>query len=592
MKERVRNKTSFISGTIRVSLAMVVPILFIGSITVLLGGFPIQGYQDFLDTFLNGALRTLIGTIQNVTVGALALYLTAAISINYMKQRTDVNRVSSFGNLMGCIAGFFILAGFFTGTPDLSLLSGQGVFSALLAGIFGSILFSRYEAVFKVRKPMFVDGADAVFNASLHVILPFICVVATFAAANFLITIIFKVESVQYLFMKIMKAIFLRMQRSFASGLLFTTLISVMWCFGIHGNNILNQVAEDMFTAIIPGQIVSKSFIDTFVNMGGSGCTIGLLLAMIIFGRRRSTKKLSGMAVLPGIFNISEMMLFGFPVIYNPIMMIPFIISPMICYTSAYLLTMTGFLPQVTTSVVWTTPAVMSGYLATGSAMGIVVQIINILISTAIYAPFVIRYEKKSLRSFSTEMKGLEEMFKESEESGRKVVLTECEGIMGRMARLLASDLEDVLFSFDPEGAESPLAVNYRFEHGPDGSVTGAESFITWNHIRHGEVYPPLILKVAQESRDLYELETFGIDRAVSAARGLKEQYGESFVIKVNVSAATFCDPGFVPFLQDAADRHRMKMGSIRIVPENDAEIDISKDDERIQKIKALGYII
>lgn len=186
--------------------------------------------------------------------------------------------------------------GFFSGEADLSLLSGQGVFSALLAGILGSILFQKYDAVFKRRKLVLIDGADTVFSSALQVIMPFFCVILSFALANYLITLCFHVQSVQHLFMKGVDAIFLRMHRSYSSGLLFIILISIMWWFGIHGNNVLNQVADDMFTAIIPGEIVSKSFIDTFVNMGGTGCTIGLLVAMLVF---------------------------GFPVIYTPLMLVP-----------------------------------------------------------------------------------------------------------------------------------------------------------------------------------------------------------------------------------------------------------------------------
>ena len=102
---------------------------------------------------------------------------------------------------------------------------------------------------------------------------------------NYLITEALDVTSVQHLFMKVMDAAFLKMHRSFLSGLLFTVLISIMWWFGIHGNNVLNQVAEDMFTEIIPGEIVSKSFMDTFVIM-----TAGE--ALEVYRKRDSVEKI------------------------------------------------------------------------------------------------------------------------------------------------------------------------------------------------------------------------------------------------------------------------------------------------------------
>ena len=303
-----------------------------------------------------------------------------------MKNTEEGQRtVLSFGSMLGCLTGFFIIIGFFSGEPDLSLLSGQGVFGALIAGILGSVLFQKFEAVFKTKRSVFVDGADSVFNASMQVVLPFLAVVLCFAVANHFITVCFDVQSIQHLFMKCMDALFMKMNRSYFSGLLFISLISFMWWFGIHGNNVLNQVAEDMFAAVIVGEIVSKSFIDTFVNMGGTGCTIRLLIAIIIFGKRSSTKKLSRIALLPSIFNIGELMVFGYPVIYNVMMIIPFVLAPILCYTNAFVLTKIGFIPEVTITVAWTTPPILSGYLATDSAIGIVVQIMNIAIAVGFY---------------------------------------------------------------------------------------------------------------------------------------------------------------------------------------------------------------
>ncbi|MBR4808196.1 MAG: PTS transporter subunit EIIC [Lachnospiraceae bacterium] len=591
MKKKFLNKASIITNTIKVSLAMAIPILFVGSITVLLNGFPIQEYQDFLDAFLGGALRSIIGTVQSATVGTLAVYITVALSFSYMNQTEAGSRlVSRFGSLLACVTGFFILVGFFSGEPDFSLLSGQGVFSALLAGLIGSALFSGFESFFKTRKTVFVDGADSVFNATLQVIKPFLCVVLCFAAANYLITVLFDVKSVQYLFMKGVNALFQRTQRSYSSGLLFTTLISIMWCFGIHGNNVLNQVAEDMFVAIIPGSIVSKSFIDTFVNMGGTGCTIGLLIALAIFGKRSSTKKLVGMAALPGIFNIGELLVFGYPVIYNPLMALPFILAPMICFSNAFLMTMIGFLPPVTSSVVWTTPALMSGYVATGSVNGIIVQLVNIALSTACYAPFVILNEKKSLNEFSSEMKGLVENFKAKREKKEELSLTECDGNRGRLARLLATDLVVSLDGSLPEediyAKENPLKVDYQLQYDQEDRPKGARAILNWEHKRYGTIYPPIALQLARESGDLYELETYIIERALKDSLDYRERYGEGFVMIVNVSSETIADDQFIYFLQGAADRYRMRRGNVRL------EISGEAKESVVEKIRLLGCVV
>ena len=596
MKTKTKKSINTIAHTIRNSLAMVVPILFIGSMTVFLNGMPIEAYQKFLDSFLGGVLRSIIQAIQYSTSGILAVYLTISINLCYMSRTEEGQRlVFNFGSLLGCLTGYCILVGFFAGEPDLSLLSGQGVFSALLAGVIGSILYQKFDKLFNTKKFFFVDGADSIFNASLHVILPFVAVTMCFAVANHLITVIFQVNSVQHLFMKILEAVFMRMQRSYLSGLLFLLFISIMWWFGIHGNNVLNQVAEDMFVPIIAGHIVSKSFIDTFVNMGGTGCTLGLLIAMIIFGKRNSTKKLSGMALLPGVFNIGELMVFGFPVIYNPLMIIPFVMVPLLCYTNAYLFTLLGILPQVQTEVVWTTPAIMSGYVATGSVMGIVVQVLNIIIAVACYAPFVIMYEKKSLKESSSAMNELVGILKKCEETTEEIVLTECEGNAGRLAKLLATDLVVSLPSADTKAdtvnAESPLLVKYQPQFDNKGNCIGAESLLRWNHDRYGIIYPPLVIHLAKESGNLYKLETYIIERSVQDSESFRKCFGETFKLSVNVTVTTLYDKRFIGFIEELARRYEIKPGNICIEITEETELVTSEETgELIKKIRSFGY--
>ena len=587
-------KASSVANTIRMGLATALPVFFIGSITVLLNGLPVQAYQDFLDSFLNGALRNILLIVQVTTVGALALYMTIALNVSYMNRNAEGDRpISKFGSLLGCLTGFFILVGFFSGEPDLSLLSGQGVFSALLAGLIGSALYRKFETLFKTGKTIFVDGADSAFNAVLLVIKPFLAVTLVFAVSNYLITVCFGVESVQHLFMKAMDAIFLKMHRSYSSGLLFTVLISIMWWFGIHGNNVLNQVAEDLFSEIIPGEIVSKSFIDTFVIMGGTGCLIGLLLAMMIFGKRSSTKKLSKMALIPCIFNISELLVFGFPVIYNPIMAIPFVLAPVLCYTSAFLFTRLGFLPEVATSVVWTTPPLFGGFIATGSIRGSIVQIINILISTACYAPFVVLHEKRSLNEYSSAMNELVGVLKRSEETTEEVTLTECEGNVGRLAKLLVSDLQDSLrLSFsDGEKQDSPLIMKYQPQYDNAGKCIGAEALLRWNHIRYGIVYPPLVIRLAKESGDLYDLETYLIEKTIKDSAAFRQAFGDGFKLSVNVTVSTLYDKRFVIFLQEVAGRYMLRTGNICIEITEETELAVSEETgELMNRIKAFGY--
>ena len=161
MREKISTKTSIVTHTIKSGLAMVIPILFVGSISVLFNKFPVMAYQDFLDSFLGGALRSIIGVVQNATVGLLAVYITIALNISYVNRSKDrVGIVYRIGSMLGCLTGYFILVGFFVGEIDVTLLSGQGVFSAMIAGIVGSVLFKKFERLFNTEKKVFFDGLE------------------------------------------------------------------------------------------------------------------------------------------------------------------------------------------------------------------------------------------------------------------------------------------------------------------------------------------------------------------------------------------------------------------------------------------------
>lgn len=124
--------------------------------------------------------------------------------------------------------------------------------------------------------------------------------------------------------------------------------------------------------------------------MGGTGATLGLILAIFIVGRKnKAYSVVNGLSLAPGLFNINEPMLFGLPVVLNPIMFIPFIVSPIVLVTVAYFATKLGMVPPATVMPPWVTPPVIGGFLATQSIGGGILAAINLALSTIIYIPFV-----------------------------------------------------------------------------------------------------------------------------------------------------------------------------------------------------------
>ena len=137
--------------------------------------------------------------------------------------------------------------------------------------------------------------------------------------------------------------------------------------------------------------VITMPFWDMYMSMGGSGVTIGLLIAIFIVTKKREDMKaITKLSLAPGIFNINEPVIFGMPIVLNPMLAIPFVITPLVTGTIGYIATVSGFAAKAYVYTPWPTPPLISGFLATGGNWGAVItQAICIVVSVLIYLPFV-----------------------------------------------------------------------------------------------------------------------------------------------------------------------------------------------------------
>ena len=89
-----------------------------------------------------------------------------------------------------------------------------------------------------------------------------------------------------------------------------------------------NQTLVSM--GIAPAQIFSKTFLDTFVFLGGCGAACCFVLALLLAARQKRNRRLAKFGAFPALFNISEFLVFGFPIILNPYIIVPFILTPLV----------------------------------------------------------------------------------------------------------------------------------------------------------------------------------------------------------------------------------------------------------------------
>lgn len=200
---------------------------------------------------------------------------------------------------------------------------------------------------------------------------------------------------------KVLQAPLTALGDSLGATLVANLFIGLFWVFGIHGANIVGSVMGPIWISLsgenlaafqagkeLP-HIITQQFQEIYLQLGGSGSTLALCLAMIFICRSQQCKKLGKLALLPGLFNINEPITFGLPVVLNPIMMIPFILTPMILAVVCYVAISLGLVPPPSGVIVpWTTPPIIGGFLIAGFK-GAILQIVELAISFFIYLPFL-----------------------------------------------------------------------------------------------------------------------------------------------------------------------------------------------------------
>lgn len=142
--------------------------------------------------------------------------------------------------------------------------------------------------------------------------------------------------------------------------------------------------------------ILNTSMFQMFADIGGSGATLGLVLYILLFSKRGDNRLIANISLFPSLMNINETVIFGMPIVFNPLLDIPFILTPLVTLTVGYFLISIGFCPRIVIEVPWVMPPILLGFLVTGGSIyGAISHFICICISVLVYAPFIYIYERK-----------------------------------------------------------------------------------------------------------------------------------------------------------------------------------------------------
>lgn len=396
---------------IRKGIIATLPLTIVGSFFTILLNLPVPSIAAMIAPY-----QSMLDIPFRFTVGLLALYATFGIAYA-LAESYKMDPLTS--SLMAVLA-FFITAV----SPIRVMESVEGVIGAgryiNLGALNSSSLFGAIvTALLSVEIYRFImnrnwtikmpDGVPPEVVNSFIALIPTAFIILIFWSIKYL----FGFDINGFISSLLMPFKDVLAGNSFLGGMFTVFLICFFWILGIHGPAIMGPVirpfwdisiAENMeafangASAYALPNIFTEQFIQWFVWIGGSGATLALVF-LFLRSKSEYLKSLGKLSILPGLFNINEPIIFGAPIVMNPILAIPFIIAPLVMTSLAYVLTVSNFIPMMMARLPFTVVSPIAAWISTNwniFAGGLV--IVNFLISLAIYYPFFKVFEKQQIQ--------------------------------------------------------------------------------------------------------------------------------------------------------------------------------------------------
>ncbi|GAB2317864.1 PTS transporter subunit EIIC [Alkalibacterium sp. s-m-22] len=412
---------------VRDGVISTLPLIIVGSFFIIIAQPPVEALQEMVAPYVGDIMIPF-----RMTVGLMSVY--AAYGMGYSLARSyKLDGVS--GGVLS-LATFLMMnvplnvdgvineaveAGIEGAAPmgwvlPMGNLGGAGMFTAILSMIV-AVEIMRFMTVknFTLTMPEQVPESvarsfEALFPATVVIILAWIVRVML----NF---------DINELLMSIFSPLIEISGNNYFGVMLPVLLITLLWAAGIHGVSVIGSVMRPAWLIMLDANIEAvaeggsmtfgegglpyiapEPFYQWLVWVGGAGATLALAI-LFLFSKSVYLKQVGKFSIVPGIFNINEPMIFGAPIVMNPILAIPFILAPVVTTTISYFAVRVGFVSGFTVMAPWTLPAPIGAWMATGGSFAAVfLVLLNILVALAIYYPFFKVYEKKMIEEETEEV--------------------------------------------------------------------------------------------------------------------------------------------------------------------------------------------
>ena len=401
-------------GSIKEAFTMFVPFIIVGSfgsmLNILVSGA--NGLAQWVPWLSN--LSPAFTAINFVTISCMSLPIAFLIGYK-LAEKENLPQLES--GLIGLLSYLAVcpntISTVVEGLKDPVVVNGLGAGVIGAQGLFVSMIMSMVAVKFfglltnidaiKIKMP---DSVPTGIARSFNILIPIFIIITAFSVGGCL----FNTFTGNYLNVWIYNIIQLPLQAlaNTTGGILVLALVNqLFWFLGIHGGMVIEGVrgplsaaglAENISAVQAGGvatNILTRGFWTSFVVVGGGGITLSLLIAIFIFSKREDHKSIAKFSLIPGICGINEPVVFGLPLVLNPIFAIPFILNSVIAAFIAVVATNIGFLTCGVLDCPPGLPVFVTGFISYG-IHGIIVQAIILIVTFIIWVPFVLMSNKQA----------------------------------------------------------------------------------------------------------------------------------------------------------------------------------------------------
>ena len=391
------------------------PLLIVGSFFLILSDFPVEAVVNWLEaTGIKEVLNQAYGATFNIS----AMIAVIGIAYNYVKSEGQ----EPLSGAIVALGTFLLLmpssvetesGEVVTGVINKTWTAGQGMVGAIIIGLLVGWGYSWFlKKNIRIKMPA---GVPAGVSNAFSALIPAVVIIIIATVLHGIFSMGFGTTVMEAIY-NVIQTPMQGMTDSLGGAIIMCFMGPFLWLFGVHGSTVVGGIMTGILQAnsldnqaIIDsgleltiengGHIVTQQFYDQFINVTGAGLTIGMVVFMFLFAKSKQLKTLGKLEMVPALFNINEPILFGIPVVMNPMLAIPFIAMPVIACIIQYFAIYTGLCPLYgATQVPWTCPPIISGFLV-GGWRSALLQLVIFIISFFVYLPFIRRVDKMNLKA-------------------------------------------------------------------------------------------------------------------------------------------------------------------------------------------------